>query len=165
MICTRCLQRRVADALLYTPLPLPRPHPLFSASRYLSSSSPRRVTETPPTVATPPPFSTPFTPTSAPSPDSVAAAADTPQKPPRSKTPAGIPLKGLGYLKNHDAPRAWADDQYPPWLWGLLDADGKGDGGKKEAGGGGSGGEGEGGGDMFCELFLVFFLYFSSRSF
>lgn len=165
MICTRCLQRRAADTLTLTPLHLSRPIPpslslsrnsrplISSKPRYLSSSSPRRVTETPSTpTADEPPFSTPFTPPSTSTSTSAATAtdpSDTPQKPARSKIPAGALLKGLGYLKNQDGPRAWADDEYPEWLWGLLDekGKGKGEGGKTE------GAEGEG--DMFCELFYL----------
>ena len=151
MIRTRCLQRRAADALLQTPLPIPRPrHPLFFTLRYLSSSSPRRTSSetTPPSDAATlspspsPPFSTPFTPQPAPSSTSTTSPADTPQKHPRSKTPAGTPLKGLSWLKNQEPPKAWADDEYPEWLWSLLDAKKK-----KEAEG-----AGEGTGDFFCEL-------------
>lgn len=34
--------------------------------------------------------------------------------------PAGAPLRGLGYIKGQEAPLAREDDEYPSWLWGLL---------------------------------------------
>ncbi|PGH09650.1 hypothetical protein AJ79_05615 [Helicocarpus griseus UAMH5409] len=39
----------------------------------------------------------------------------------RSGTPAGTPLKGLGYVKNKPEIVAQEDHEYPEWLWGLLD--------------------------------------------
>ncbi|RUS17235.1 mitochondrial ribosomal protein L37-domain-containing protein, partial [Jimgerdemannia flammicorona] len=33
----------------------------------------------------------------------------------------GQPLKGISYLKNAPDPIALADDEYPDWLWDLLD--------------------------------------------
>jgi len=54
---------------------------------------------------------------------------------------AGTPLTGLGYLKGKDPPLAKDDNEYPKWLWGLLD-EGK------------SAGKNEGGdeqGDSYCK--------------
>ena len=47
--------------------------------------------------------------------------AATIQAAPKSSVLAGTPLKGLGYFKNKEAPRALEDHEYPNWLWGLLD--------------------------------------------
>lgn len=147
-------------------------------SRYLSSfSSPLRqetitittaaTTTTTTTAAAPsssPPFSTPFTPGNTPSsgsgsPATTTAANTPPQKQhPRSKTPAGVPLKGLGYLKNQETPKAWADDEYPEWLWGLLNSSNE--GGEQEGIGSGAAG---GKGDFYCEFFKfvgVFIFFF-----
>jgi large subunit ribosomal protein L54 len=33
-----------------------------------------------------------------------------------------MPLKGLGYFKGKDPPMAMEDNEYPDWLWGLLDS-------------------------------------------
>ena len=40
---------------------------------------------------------------------------------PRSSMPGGKELKGLGYTKAKPRVIAMEDDEYPPWLWGLLD--------------------------------------------
>jgi large subunit ribosomal protein L54 len=39
--------------------------------------------------------------------------------------PAGTTLKGLNILKEGKDPVAMPDDQYPPWLWKMLENDGK----------------------------------------
>ncbi len=143
MICHRCLHRRAANALKHLSSPLPLSRPIVSSARSLSTSSSRQTAETlPPTAA--PPFSTPFT-------SQSASTSDAPEKPPRSSTAEGTLLKGLGYIKGQNPPLAKADDQYPEWLWGLLDETGK-----------ASKTEGEGGdGDMFCEL-KIFFSFFQN---
>jgi large subunit ribosomal protein L54 len=61
----------------------------------------------------------------------------------KSSIPAGQPLKGLNFLKDKQDPVALADDEYPSWLWTILDRQEK----KAEAGAG----------DLFCASF--FFLY------
>ncbi|ORX52419.1 hypothetical protein DM01DRAFT_1288827 [Hesseltinella vesiculosa] len=38
-----------------------------------------------------------------------------------SSTPAGTVLKGINFLKDGKDPVALEDDQYPMWLWDLLD--------------------------------------------
>ncbi|KAA8915277.1 hypothetical protein TRICI_002634 [Trichomonascus ciferrii] len=38
-----------------------------------------------------------------------------------SMTPAGTKLKGLNIKKNGEDPVALADEEYPPWLWEVLD--------------------------------------------
>ncbi|KAL7420031.1 hypothetical protein Q5752_004996 [Cryptotrichosporon argae] len=35
--------------------------------------------------------------------------------------PEGTPMPGLSILKDKPDPVALADDQYPPWLWGVLE--------------------------------------------
>jgi len=40
--------------------------------------------------------------------------------------PGGSPLHGVSYLKNRPTVLAKEDDEYPPWLWTLLDAGNKG---------------------------------------
>lgn len=44
---------------------------------------------------------------------------------PRSKSaaPPGTVLKGLGYLQNKPHPVALPDNEYPSWLWKLMDPD------------------------------------------
>lgn len=41
----------------------------------------------------------------------------------KSAAPAGTVLKGLGFLQNKPQPVALPDEEYPSWLWSLLDAD------------------------------------------
>lgn len=41
----------------------------------------------------------------------------------KSAAPAGTVLKGLGFLQNKPQPIALPDEEYPSWLWKLLDAD------------------------------------------
>lgn len=63
-------------------------------------------------------------------------------------------LKGLGYLKGRESPIAGEDDEYPDWLWGLLDKD-KGRTGKDSE----KGAEG----DVFCEFLVFGGFYFGGR--
>lgn len=53
--------------------------------------------------------------------------------------PAGVPLKGLNYLKGRDDPVALKEEEYPEWLWKCLEKEEQDDGG-----------DGIGGGDEFC---------------
>ncbi|EEH39269.1 hypothetical protein PAAG_01731 [Paracoccidioides lutzii Pb01] len=74
--------------------------------------------------------STPFPSSSAPS-ITLPGAAHPPPASPESKkdapprvisgTPAGTKLKGLNYMKNQPEVFALEDDEYPDWLWSLLD--------------------------------------------
>lgn len=57
----------------------------------------------------------------------------------KSSIPAGQPLKGLNFLKDRQDPIAAPDDEYPAWLWTLLDRQEK----KAE----------QGAGDLFCMFF------------
>ena len=87
----------------------------------ISSSSP----------STSQPFSTPHL-----APASTARAAPplkktTPKIPKiQGSIPGGQELKGLGYLKAKPTVLAKEDDEYPEWLWGILD-EGKVGGGEK----------------------------------
>ena len=129
-------------------------------------------TQTPPTATSTSaaqPFSTPLTPSPSRSPALVSTStahpirSTAPTHPvpavPKSSVSAGTPLRGLGFLKGKEGPVAGEDEEYPSWLWGLLD---KGSKGKAD------GTEGEGG-DLFCEFpeFPSFFnlhaLFFRAR--
>jgi large subunit ribosomal protein L54 len=55
----------------------------------------------------------------------------------KSSIPAGTPLKGLNFEKNKQDPVALPDDEYPEWLWTILQRQ------EKTA-------EGAGMGDLFC---------------
>ncbi|CAO3638458.1 unnamed protein product [Cunninghamella blakesleeana] len=52
-----------------------------------------------------------------------AAAAATPEAQIRkpSSVTAGTPLKGINFLKEGKDPIALEDQEYPMWLWDLLD--------------------------------------------
>ncbi|EFQ86859.1 hypothetical protein CFE70_001083 [Pyrenophora teres f. teres 0-1] len=80
------------------------------------------------------PFSEPLTPAA--SPDLKGLATDVSKKKAtpliKSSIPAGQPLKGLNFLKDRQDPVALPDDEYPPWLWTILDRQEK----KAEAGAG-----------------------------
>ena len=68
--------------------------------------------------AGPQPFSTPHF-----APASVTKANKPPKKAPKvlSRIPGGTELRGLGYIKAQPTILAKEDDEYPPWLWTLLD--------------------------------------------
>ncbi|KAI4129186.1 MAG: hypothetical protein LQ341_006591, partial [Variospora aurantia] len=125
-----------------------RPSSITTSVRLISTSKPSSHPQSPPaatSTSAAQPFSTPFTPSPAKSTDPTGAAlpshaVSTSSR--RSSLKAGTPLKGLAFLKNKEPPVAKEDDEYPSWLWGLLD---KGKfGGKREMDG--SAGEG----DLFC---------------
>ncbi|KAF1942634.1 hypothetical protein EJ02DRAFT_402218 [Clathrospora elynae] len=69
------------------------------------------------------PFSEPLTPAASPDLKAQAAKAAEKKATPlvKSSIPAGQPLKGLNFLKNNTDPVALADDEYPSWLWTILD--------------------------------------------
>lgn len=56
----------------------------------------------------------------------------------RSSVPAGTPLRGLNFLKDRQDPVALADDEYPEWLWTILERQEK-------------KGESAAAGDLFCK--------------
>ena len=105
-------------------------------------------THTPPTATSTSaaqPFSESLTPAASPDLKGVATEAAKKKTTPlvKSSMPAGQPLKGLNFLKDRQDPVALADDEYPAWLWTILDRQEK----KAEAGAG----------DLFC-MFLFFLL-------
>jgi large subunit ribosomal protein L54 len=131
MICRNCLR---AASRARTSIAQPQ--------RFLTTSS-RLANATPPpsTTATTSaqPLSDPLTPAA---PGSLKAAASEAAK--KKATPlvkssiaAGTPLKGLNFEKNKQDPVALPDDEYPEWLWTILQRQ------EKTA-------EGAGMGDLFC---------------
>jgi large subunit ribosomal protein L54 len=86
--------------------------------------------------------------TPAASPDLKATAAEAAKKKVaplvKSSIPAGQPLKGLNFLKDRQDPVAKADDEYPAWLWTILDRQEK----KAE----------KGAGDLFCEFLAISYI-------
>lgn len=62
----------------------------------------------------------------------------------QSSVPAGTVLKGLNFMKNSQDPIALEDEEYPDWLWGVLE--------KRVDGSSGAGKEDEGG-DLFCTCY------------
>ncbi len=166
MICQRCLYRAAAHTS-FAKSPIPATHfPQFNgrAAQHTTQRFCRTFTSKPPasqqavspaastqakgrqpggppsatSTSAAQPFSTPFTPSAPP----LAANASKPSPIPASSVPAGTPLRGLNYLKNHSEPLALEDSEYPAWLWKCLD--GVGEKGKTD------GGDGEGEGDLFC---------------
>ncbi|KIW20859.1 hypothetical protein PV08_01437 [Exophiala spinifera] len=74
------------------------------------------------------PLSEPHTPStssakSGTGPSSTKSATSKKQQPsrPKSSVPGGAELKGLGYTKAQPKIIALEDDEYPDWLWTLLD--------------------------------------------
>lgn len=49
-----------------------------------------------------------------------SSVAPAPQRQP-SSVPKGTVLKGINYLKDGKDPVALDDNEYPDWLWDLLD--------------------------------------------
>ncbi|KAK2629481.1 hypothetical protein QTJ16_000301 [Diplocarpon rosae] len=130
MICAHCLPRASASIRHSPTLPIFKTLRSFTSSSCLSTATP-----TPPATSTNAAqnFSTPLTP-----PPSTIAKPEKPKAkfvPPVSSVPAGTPLKGLNYMKGRDDPVALPEEDYPEWLWGVLDkrvgegeeADGEGD--------------------------------------
>src|SRR2546430_9451951 len=137
MFCHRCLSRLPATSPSSSPsllVPLgayTAPSFTYTRPRHHLPRHSRTVTTTPPAAL---PSTTPF---STPIPKATVSPAV-----PRSAALKGTQLTGLGHLKGKPDPVAGADDEYPEWLWGLLDV------GKKNA----EGAEAEGVGDLFCEF-------------
>ncbi|KAI9847358.1 MAG: hypothetical protein M1837_002546 [Sclerophora amabilis] len=142
MICHRCLQRFAPVKLspsaslfrssstrraLSTTVSRQSQQPSISPST-TSSAKPRQPSGAPSATSTAAaqPFSTPLSP----SPENLGIEGtpvttkepDVPPTPPppESSVPAGVPLRGLAYIKNRADPVALEDSEYPPWLWGCL---------------------------------------------
>ncbi|KAI4236838.1 MAG: hypothetical protein L6R40_006027 [Gallowayella cf. fulva] len=124
MICHRCLLTRTS----------------FPARLYSTAKKPAVATST----SAAQPFSTPFTPSPYRASSRTHPSKSNPSKGealPPSMLPAGTPLRGLAFEKNKDPPVAREDNEYPDWLWGLIE---KNDGG-------GEGKSGTSGGDAFSK--------------
>ncbi|KAJ5042083.1 mitochondrial 54S ribosomal protein mL54 [Drepanopeziza brunnea f. sp. 'multigermtubi'] len=120
MICTRCLHRGASSfRSLSSPILLLRQFSL--SSTLLSSASPSPPPATSTSAAQP--FSTPLTP--APNPVSLGTASKPPAKSkvviPISSCPAGTTLKGLNFIKDRQDPVALPEEDYPEWLWSVLE--------------------------------------------
>ena len=112
MICRQCLQRASA-------LQIPN-----RAVRTITSSS---LTDFAPATAgslasVEPTLSTPLISSSSQSPVSKTKTSNLPL----SSFPAGTPLKGLNFLKGREDPLALPEEDYPEWLWKILDSGKKG---------------------------------------
>ncbi|KAI0998341.1 hypothetical protein K3495_g9855 [Podosphaera aphanis] len=94
MICSRCVSR------------LSRCAPVVSIARHLSTTTALR---------TAPPSATASAAPARASPPTAEPAR------PASISPAGTVLRGLNYLKGRSDPIALPDEDYPAWLWTLLD--------------------------------------------
>lgn len=114
MICNRCL-RAAARPLEALRTPSYR----FSAAfRLAYSTTPTRLSQPPPaatSTSAAQPFSEPLTPAS------PKQKKDKSTKRPVSSIAAGQKLKGLNLLKGKEDPVALADEEYPAWLWTILD--------------------------------------------
>ena len=158
MICTRCLTRlsrrtttipttTTATATATATLAR-RPYSTPTTTETSTTATPRSASGSPSATSKPAvaqPFSTPLTP---------AGSKTTSSKPTtsapkiQSSVPAGTVLKGLNFYKDKQDPVAMSDEEYPAWLWGVLD---------KSSGGKGAEGAGVDEGDLYGEfLFLKF---------
>ncbi|KAF2634341.1 hypothetical protein P280DRAFT_278232 [Massarina eburnea CBS 473.64] len=129
MICRRCLL--AASRPQKPSLSSLRSSHRFSTANTLRDATPisaNTATQSVPS-RTPPaatstsaaqPFSAPITPAASPQLKKEAAEKKTTPLV-RSAVPAGTPLKGLNFLKDKTDPVAMADEEYPEWLWSILD--------------------------------------------
>jgi len=167
MICTRCLTRlsrrappsssTTTTAAAFTRTLTTTPSRAYSTpttSETSTTTAPRSASGAPAATSKPgvaQPFSSPSTP-------APAAILSKPTKAaaPRvqSSCPAGTVLKGLNFYKDKQDPVAMADEEYPAWLWGVLD---KGKGGVEAKGAGVDEGDLYGESFVFCFVFLMGF--------
>ncbi|KAH6637885.1 mitochondrial ribosomal protein L37-domain-containing protein [Boeremia exigua] len=129
MICRTCL--RASRTLA------PSSRRSLSSTAALANATPISAAATPtprqgsPTSPAPPaatstlaaqPFSAPLTPApgAAIKQQAAKAAGKKPTPLVKSSVPAGTALKGLNFEKNKQDPIALADDEYPAWLWTIL---------------------------------------------
>ncbi|TVY54876.1 54S ribosomal protein L37, mitochondrial [Lachnellula cervina] len=120
MICRSCLRKGASSI---RPSIFSRSFtttiPRLDAPTAAPSSSPPAATST----SAAQPFSTPLSPT----PNDVSLGTSLKPKPkttsalPASICPPGSVLKGLNYFKGKEDPIALADEEYPEWLWHVLD--------------------------------------------
>ena len=123
MICRTC-QR--ASRSLPTRRLLSTTRPAYNATPISSAAqpTPHQPGASPAATSTSAaqPFSAPLTPTPSPALEKTAAKVAEKKAAPlvRSSVPAGTPLKGLNFEKAKQDPVAKADDEYPAWLWTIL---------------------------------------------
>lgn len=121
MICRHCLQR--ASALRISSHQIR----MLTSSAPAGSSSPVEA----PSANAVPPLSTPLSPFPNASSKPKLKSATLPA----SISPAGTPLKGLNFLKGREDPLALPEEDYPEWLWKILESGKKrGEEGKEEVG-------------------------------
>jgi large subunit ribosomal protein L54 len=157
MICRNCLRAfsraRIpspqSQRFLTTTSRLTNATPISSASQPVPRQNASTSSHAPPaatSTSAAQPLSAPLTP--APSGDLKAQAAEAAKKKVtplvKSSIPAGTPLKGLNFEKNKQDPVALPDDEYPAWLWTILQ-------GPATAGDGAAGQ-----GDLFCTFISPF---------
>ncbi|KAK6432045.1 hypothetical protein LTR95_011788 [Oleoguttula sp. CCFEE 5521] len=111
MICTTCLRRLARSSRLPAKRPYSTPAP--SVLRPAATSQPDHAQ----------PFSTSPAASTSPAPAAKAAPSRIP-----SSVPAGTLLKGLNYIKGKQDPVALEDQEYPEWLWSVLEKAQKSDG-------------------------------------
>jgi large subunit ribosomal protein L54 len=126
MICRTCLR---ASRALPTRRFLSTTRPSLNATPISAASqpTPRQASDShaPPaatSTSAAQPFSAPLTPAPTPALEKNAAKASEKKAAPliKSSVPAGTPLKGLNFEKAKQDPLAKADDEYPAWLWTIL---------------------------------------------
>ena len=137
MICRSCL-RAASRAQI-------QPRTYTSTSRAFTTA-PTLLNTTSTSSRTPPPATStsaaqPFSEAITPAAKKDGNPAAPEKKAPliRSSVPAGTPLKGLNFLKDRQDPVALPDEEYPEWLWSILE--------RQE-----QKGESAAAGDLFCKL-------------
>lgn len=128
MICTRCLTRlsrhtRPTNLRTLTTTPALSSTPVTTETT--TTSTPRSASGAPAATSKPgvaQPFSAPLTPAAKPEAPKSSKASTAPAV--VSSVPAGTVLKGLNFLKDKSDPVAMADEEYPAWLWKVLEGKG-----------------------------------------
>lgn len=127
MICTRCLTRQAVSRRTPTTTTAfrqlsttPRLNSTPTTTESSTTATPRTASGSPAPLSKPgvaQPFSSEGVKAEAPA---LAPSASSAPKV-VSSVPAGTVLKGLNFLKDKSDPIALADDEYPAWLWRVLD--------------------------------------------
>lgn len=151
MICRTCLRAAsrarispstsIATSRAFTTNPILNATPVSASSAPAPRQGSASSSHTPPaatSTSAAQPFSEPITPAA--KKDGNPAEKKAPIV--RSSVPAGTPLKGLNFLKDRQDPVALADDEYPEWLWTILERQEK-------------KGESAAAGDLFCKTPLL----------
>jgi large subunit ribosomal protein L54 len=129
MICRSCLLRAPAAAAATATARLPLlPRRAFSLTHAIRADAPRSpprpdattTTTTPTSDTATPPLTTPYT-----GGPVDAASILKPPAAPKSSCLPGTPLEGLNYYKDRQDPVALPDEEYPDWLWTVLDREEK----------------------------------------